>query len=220
MEKSVKSVYFKYIIANFAKEFFKAQIEELDINNEYIKKSEVQDFDPAEIKAFKESEVYQCKMQMVESELKIWREEHREYYRMQLSLESSSVYSKYCENVKLYDLIDLAEYLDPIIKLNIAIQGYKAANEILKSISNEDLTPYCTELKPMLNYEYKPEYNKINNQLKTKYEVPSDEEIKSTLSIKTIIKKRLSLNREKSTDSTTIDEFYSLFNKNYVNGNR
>lgn len=194
------NTYFKYISANFAKDFFKKQIEKLDKENVYFRKAETQDIDPKDFE--NEKNKYKDKMKKVEEELKIWRENHKKYYRMQPSLPTSSIYSDFC----LKEIDDLT--------LEEAIQGYKAANEILKTIKNEDLNQYCTELKPMLNYEYKEEYKLEVERLKRLYDIPSDEEIKASLPIKTIIKTRLCLDRQKCINNSKFDLFIKEFEKN------
>ena len=180
------TVYFKYIAASYAKDFFKNKIQELDQDNTYMRVREVEDVDPETFEKAKEDyKINFAKLiVLANAEIHKWQEDHNSYYRMQPSLPSSSKYAY------LFDL-------DLDVTLEEAIQGYKSANEALKSIDNSQLDKYCTELKPMLNYEHRDEYEKFKKEIYTKYGLLSDSEIKETLKKVKIFKTRLSLDRTK-----------------------
>lgn len=189
-----KSAYSEYLLGNWAVEFFKDKIQKLDVENIYNRKSETLGMDPKDVKAFKLSPEYCDKEAQWKILMKEWQMDHQNYYRTQPCLPSSP-------------LLDNFTLSYPDISLEEAIQGYKAAKELLKSISNESLNPYCVEMRPMLNAEHREEYQKYSNMIKKKIGMPTDEEINSMLPEKKCIKYRLSLNRQKSDNPLPMNHF-------------
>ena len=176
----INSVYFDYIIANSAKSFFKEKLEEIDVENKYVKANYILDINKEKLDSIKESDVnYKEAVSNVENDLKIWRENNRSFYRMQPSLPSSKIF-----NVCI-PILDLKN-----VTLDGFVQAYKAAGEMLKTIPNSSLDIYCTELKPMLNQEHKGAYEKVKEDLRKLYKVPSDEDLISSYNLqKETIKK-------------------------------
>lgn len=200
-ENEKATAYLRYIAGNFAKDYFKGKIEKLDTSNIYIKVQEVQDIDPADVE--KEKDKYKPQMKLVEDELKAWRDKHKDYYRMQPSLPTSSIYSEFIPDISC--------------SLEEAVQGYKGSNALLKLITNNDLDKFCIETKPMLNAEHKEEYNNTKQFFKDYYKIPSDEDIKNSLTKKNIVKSRLSLNRQPVENEALINKFLEEFTENLRN---
>lgn len=197
--------YTKYVIANFAKEFFKSKIKELDVNHEYNRITGcVMEVAREDVDKWKEENISEETKAKYESLLKEWRDEHKDYYRMQPCLPSSENFAKFEPEEKNFEGLTL----------NDAIQGYKAANETLKTIKNSDLDEYCIEIKPMLNYEHRQEYNDFVASLKSKLGIPTDDEIKRLLPEKEITKYRISLDRKPCEDASNMDLYAEIFLKN------
>lgn len=190
------NIYFKYLIANDAKKFFKAKISSLDVDHNFMRENIVEDVDPNsfEIAKLKYYEKNSEAIRLANEEKEKWKDEHKHFYRMQPSLPSSVKYS----NLFNFDIN---------LSLNEAIQGYKLANEVLKSINNSNLDPWCTELKPMLNYEHRDEYNKAMENINKKFNILSDKEIKKTLPLVKVTKTRLSLDRQKCNDPSAFKSY-------------
>lgn len=199
------NIYEKYVTANKAKEFFKQLIIKLDESHKYYKISSepVYYVSEEDLEKYK-IENYEREIQLIKNEIKEWRAEHKDYYRIQPCLPSSC----------WIDHIILSINTDNInITLEEAVQGYKKANEELKKIQNSDLDEYCTETKPMLNYEHKEEYNKFVSSLYEKYNVPTDSKLKEILP-KTIVKNpgRLSLDRSPCINPCSYNSFFNIVN--------
>lgn len=203
--------YFKYVAVNFMKEYFKDLIQSLDTNHDYFKLSTVTGIDPNEFNALKDNyhKEHADVFKLIEEDKKAWREEHKDFYRIQPSLPSSNKYKEIFLNSDFFVNLKNINSNDNIT-LDEAIQGYKYSNELLKTISNESLDRFCTELKPMLNYEHKSEYNEAVIEITHKHGLLTDQELKETLKETTFTKTRLSLNRQKSNNSVP---FNSLADK-------
>lgn len=195
----IKNAYFTYLLANAAKEFFKQKIIDLDKSNTFNRVRVENTFDPDDFEA--EKAKYKRELSVINAELEVWRSNHPKYYRMQTCLPNSSTFNLEIPTNRLFDSLTLDD----------AIQGYKAANEVLKNIPNSDLDIFCTEIKPMLLPEFRYKYQEEVVRLRRLYNVPTDDEIRASLPIKAVNKYRLSLNRQ--TCSNT--EFYDLFAMKY-----
>lgn len=199
------TTYFKYLAANFAKDFFKRKIDSLDNEHLFMRQNVVEDVDPKVFETAKSEyyEKYSEFITLADNEKKKWRDDHKHFYRMQPSLPSSAQYA------------DLFNF-DFEMSLEEAVQGYKSAHETLKLIENSDLDKWCTELKPMLNYEHRDEYNKAMDEINKKFNILSDIEIKKKLPITKVTKKRLSLNRQKCENFDLANKFIHNFYLNYA----
>lgn len=209
-ENGEETVYLQYISANFAKNYFKSKIEELDVTNIYVSSKEILGISETDFEEAKEK--YDDKKKLMDEKLKTWKEEHIEYYRVQTCLPTSSEYS-----ICIPDISLINDSLEHEITLYDAVQGYKCANAILKLIKNSDLDKYCIDNKLMINKEHSEEYKKIKQQYKEQFNIPSDEEIKSTLTEKLITKTRLCLNRLPAENNIAIDIFLEKFVNNIKN---
>ena len=212
--KLVSTAYFKYIAANFTKDFFKNLIQKLDTNHEYVKQSEVlginqDDFDKLKYQYHKDNaETFK----LIEKEQEQWKEDHKDFYRLQPSLPSSSKYKELFLNVDFF--LSEEELNNLNISLEDAIQGYKFSNEILKTIDNKSLDKFCTEIKPMLNYEHRNKYTEAMTNIIHNHGLLTDNELKETMEETTIIKSRLSLNRQKSTSHESVSKLNNkIYNK-------
>ena len=190
------TVYSLYVIANFAKDLFRKKIEELDQENKFIRISKKEGIPKEVIDKAKElyKVVFKDKLAQLDDIKRKWREEHPEYYRMQPCLKPSYLLlNPINENLDptFYELIDS-------MTLKEAVDAYKSVNQFLKSIPNKDLDPYCTELRPMLNYEYKDKYDDMIAQAHKDLDlIPQSEWIESLpIPISIVESKRLALDRQ------------------------
>ena len=207
LENNCDNPYFNYILLNQASEFFKHKIKKNDTNNLYYRMTTKLEVSTDRINAFKE-ENFASELKSIEEDKKNWRDKHLSFYRIQKCLLSISD-----------DIVPLSISLNDSINfedLNLYIQGYKAANQKLKEINNSDLDKYCIDSKPMLNYEHKEEYNNFVNELYSKYNIPSNEEIREQLEPKNEIKYRLCLDRSKCYDFTPFELYYNLMKNKII----
>ena len=208
-EKIKETPYLKYLVANYFKDFFKNAINILDLNNDFMHIRYEEDVTKEDFLKAKE-EYYNRNIESFEKfkkEKENFYNEHKDYYRIQPCLPPSSNYNF------LFDYLN--NNFNTIIEnltLENCIQGYKASNEILKSIDNKDLDKYCTEAKPMLNYEHRDEYNNFIDSLYKKYNLLTDSEIKESCPKNRIKKTRLSLNRSKCEDFSIFNNILSFIN--------
>lgn len=198
-----------YTFGNIAKEWFKQQMEQLDADGLFVKRQVVEGI-PNEIKEKFKSIYKQIFAQKLEAE-KQFRDklhvQHPEWFRNQVSLPSSNV-------IKTAALAILAKESEQIT-INDAVQGYKASNELLKSIPNDALTPYCVETKIMLNMEHRDEWNAEMKAFKLDAMLPSFEEWLDRLNYPTgdITNSRISLNRAKCEDWSVLHKTIELMMK-------
>lgn len=188
IENDCNNPYFLYITANQANEFFKHKIKENDLDHKFYHVNTKLEVSMDRINNYKK-ENFKSELESIENEKKNWRDKHLSYYRIQKCLPSISD-----------DIVPLSMSLNDLINfedINMYIQGYKASSEILKGIDNSSLDKYCTDSKPMLNYEYRDNYNNFINELNKKYKIPSNEEIASILEPINETKFRLCLDRSK-----------------------
>lgn len=191
-----KNPFFLYTVANFAKEHFKNKIVELDKGHIYNKKREDIIINPDYYK----TKEFQEKNYLLEEAKEKWKKEHIHYYRQQPCLPSTKICNIFC-------------YIPSSTTLEEAIQGYKAANELLNSIPNSDLDPYCVETRLMLNYEHKEEYDTFIKETKKKLGFIDEEELIKYYPL-TTIKYRLSLDRSKCANIEPLNKFINNFIKN------
>ena len=175
--------YIEYLTAKFAVDFFKNKILELDNDEIYTRNNIKTIVDPEYYK----SDEWISKDEKLNQEKLNWKDLHKNYYREQPCLPSSSDLEIFIPNIEIVDCQN-------------AVQGYKASNEFLKSIPNSDLDQFCTEIQIKLNYEHKEEYDKFVEEMKKKLKIPSKEYLMENHSIE-ISKKRLALNRAHSETS-------------------
>lgn len=207
--KFIGTPYLRYILFNYTKDFFKRAISILDINNDYLKVRYEEDVDSEYFKTIKNNYYNENikAFQKIEKEKKSWMENHMDFYRMQPCLPSKSNYNFLFK--KLENNFDL---IVSKMTLTEAIQGYKASNEQLKTIENKDLDKYCSESKPMLNYEHRDEYNTAIKEIYKKYNIMTDDELRESCSKTNVKKTRLSLDRSKCKDFSYLNNILSFIN--------
>lgn len=201
----VPTIYYRYIIAKFCKEFFKNTINYFDIGkNEYFKESFKEGINDNEYqrKLLKYTEENLDDINKIYQELEDWKNNHLDYYRSQPSLpDSSIIINNFIPNGDL-SKFDYAKFVsENNISVEDAINMYKSCNEFLKFINESNPNPldkYCVVNKLMLNYEHRNEYNEFKSNLYKRYNILSPEELKASLPIRKIRKTRLSLNRQKA----------------------
>lgn len=211
------NMYLKYIIATFAKEFFKDQIKNLDKEHKYNRVSIKQGVSKESIQKFKDEHFSKKDFENFKEESKNIKEIHPEIYRIQTCLPSSNILNDFKPTILALDIVDnhSDNYSENTINIENYIQGYKGSNEILKSIENKSLDEFCTETIYMIKNDMRDVYNKIKLELLHKYHLLSDDEIKNLLPLENVESYRISLNREKCKDFTFLDKYYSEFITNY-----
>ena len=130
-----------------------------------------------------------------------WKQKHINFYRQQPSLpDSSAVIQEWKLPTILQTILSSCDSEEDKVELLANI--YKSCNQVLKSISNDELTPFCTEIKIILNYEHRNEYSAYKAEMMNELGIPAmdawiDETVKK-LDIKEtdVVKTRLSLNRQ------------------------
>lgn len=201
--------YMAYVFANLAKEWFQQQIERLDKKNDVIRLSEGFGVPPAVVEKAKAlyAEVFRVKIVELESMKKKWAESNSSFYRQQPCLPSSKEYGD-----AFRSHMGLVE-LESEITLDQAVQGYKAASEVLKGISNESLDPYCTEVRPMLNNEHREEYNGAVMKFHGELGLPLQDEWIASLPLleEKFPKKRLSLDRKPAETYEHLGALHGVF---------
>ena len=198
-----------YILANYAADWFLERIKELDKDHQYNRISgEVEVLSDEALKIAEKlydiviHDGYPGYNEALENKRKELKELHPEWWRTQPSLPNM---------MSLYKMINIS-YFDNYkntITIEEAIQGYKAAKDILKEINNDDLTPFCTETKTMLNYEFKKEYDEEINKVKEFYHIPDKKEWIENLNLPKIkkTKTRMSLDRQPCSDIGPFERF-------------
>lgn len=202
------NIYEKYVFNNLEKEYLKNKIYEIDNNlNDkevskgiYVATTTKTIINPELFKGLNE-ELTLLK-EKLENEKLNFKEIHKNYYRQQISLPSSDYYRSiindkigpYTKNYSLEEIVD----------------AYKYCNQELKNIKNEDLNEYCTEIREMLNYEHREEYNNFIENTKNKLGIPSDEELIKNYPYNKITK-RIKTNRIKVENSLLYDNLYNKY---------
>ena len=218
-EDNKRTPYFNYVFANAAKEYFKNKIDQYDKEGTFMRRTEVEGIRTEVIDKAKAlyRAIFKNQLEKIDAEKENWKKEHADYYRQQTCLPSSSYVQTIIDEInneldsrlKKFESDDINDLLD------FAIQGYKAANEMLKNIPNSDLDKYCTEIRPMLNIEHKEDWTNFTASLPEKYGIPTEEEyIESIhLPVETIVKKRLSLNRKPCENGTAFGLYFDVCQK-------
>lgn len=196
------SPYLDYVIANFAKEFFKEKILKLDKNGLYVKRTIVEEV-PKEDLDFELSK-FSKENNELSSRKKEWANNHKDYYRIQTCLPSSNIFQKLLPSITILSAED-------------AVQGYKRSNEILKLIPNTSLDEYCIEKRPMLNYEHREEYNNFVVEQQKILKIPTTEELLNSLLKKSVEKTRISLDRSKCVNNEFYENYQNSFIQNLLN---
>lgn len=203
----------QYVFGNWTKEWFKQKIQELDINGLYYRKTGEKEEVPERVKnaarRLYEAD-YHDELEALAAYKKQLERLHPHAFRQQPSLPSSfPITDMFNHNIKLEECIDkfLEEYAETSApetseKLQLYVQGYKAAGALLKSIPNSSLDVYCTEKKTMVNTEHKKEIDALMEQHRISLNLPTASEYVDSLNLRTLKMStyRLSLDRQPPTE--------------------
>ena len=208
-----------YIMANTASDLFLNNLKEKDIDHKYNKiTGEAEVFsDDLSKTAEKLYELmirdgFPDYINEIESKKLELKQSHPEWWREQVCLPNTSfIY-------KDYKIINLLNNIIKNLSIEECIQGYKASKEILKFISNDELTPFCIDSKIMLNYEFKEEYDNELNKIKERYNIPNKKEWIESLKLPKIKinKTRLCLDRQPCNNLDSFELFINFWYKYFI----
>ena len=207
---------FKYTFLSLANDFFLNRIKLIDKEHKYNriigKTSKIPDnIKTLSHKLYEEyiNTYYNNYFNNLNSYKKTIKDRHPDWYRDQPCLPKTPDF--------LISNIDSLLYSSNF-SLDDSIQGYKYSKELLKEITNEDLTPFCTDIKRMLNYEFRDLYNEeVNNYINSlEITIPTEMEFLKNINLKEIEvdKTRLCLNRELSNNREPLNKLLNEFIKN------
>ncbi len=189
--------YLSYVITNFAKDFFKRKIALTDVSGVFYRKTVVKGVEKEAVDA--ELSRFATELEELEARKLQWRVDNPDYYRQQVCLPSSEGLRIYIPNVE-----------DLHFDLDDCIQGYKNANSMCASFGSS-LDRYCTEKRPMLNLEHKPEYDAFVESQREALGIPTRTELEAELPKTDVVKARLCLDRTKATNIKSASVFTQAF---------
>lgn len=192
--------YAKYIIISQAKKVFANLICELDTNQSFHRKSQVEVPDP---EVFANTiKLYQDNKKEFEKLLREWKENNLDKFEFVPFIPSIQVYAKdfkfNTEGVTLED----------------AVQGYKYCNAELKKFDKEKL---ATSKKITIKPEYKDEYTNVSKTFREITGYPTESEIKASIK-ETVLetRTRLALDRKPAMNPGATEIFVNSYVKYFI----